>query len=238
MIRVNLVRRTIICTATTTALFLASMPFGFAQEAVRPEIAKPLQAANAMIKSANFKEALVKIREVDGAPNKTANETYFIESMRGRAASGAGEQDTIIKSFEAVVATGKAPAATQLKLLEALAGAAYRANDNAAAIKWATRYSLEGGSNPQIRTLLLQSYFRAGEYTNSVGGLLADIRADEQAGLTPPEQKLQLLANNYKRLNDTAMYTATVEKWRRNYPKTSRQPAVTPREPDGYFTSP
>lgn len=238
MIRVNLVRQTIFGTAFTAGLFLASTRFGIAQEAVRPEIAKPLQAASALMKSAKFKEALAKIREVDGAPNKTVNEIYFIESTRGSAASGAGEQDTIIKSFEAVIATGRAPAATQLKILEALAGASYRVKDNAGVLKWATRYSVEGGRNPQIRTLLLQSYFQTGDYTNSVGGLLADIQADEQAGRIPPEEKIQLLANNYNRLNDTTKFMAAVEKWRKYYPKTSRQPDVTRRQPDGYFTSP
>jgi hypothetical protein len=110
-----------------------------AQEAVRPEIGKPLQAAGALLKANKFKDALAKIREADVVSGKTANEIYLIESMRGSAASGAGDNDTIIKSFEAVVASGKAPAANQLKVIESLAGAHYRAKDFAAANKWATR---------------------------------------------------------------------------------------------------
>ena len=198
-----------------------TLPSAHAQEAVRPEIGKPLQAANALIKANKFKEALTKIREVDSVPNKTANETYLIESTRGSAASGAGENDTIIKSFEAVVASGKAPAATQLKLVEALAGAYYRAKDYPSTNKWATRYLREGGSNQQIRTLLIQSYFQAGDFANSAKESLADIQADEKAGRTPSEEKLQLLANSYLRQKNTNGYIATIEKLLNYYPKKS-----------------
>jgi hypothetical protein len=193
----------------------------YAQEAVRPEIGKPLQAAGALLKSNKFKEALAKIREADGVSGKTANEIYLIESMRGSAASGAGENDLIIKSFEAVIASGKAPAATQLKIIESLAGAHYRAKDFAAANKWASRYLREGGGNSQIRTLLIQSYFQAGDFTNSAKESLIDIQADEKAGRTPSEEKLQLLANSYLRQKNTNGYIATIEKLLNYYPKKS-----------------
>ena len=192
-----------------------------AQEAVRPEIGKPLQAASALLKSGKYKEALTKIREVDSVPNKTANETYLIESTRGSAASGAGDNDTIIRSFESVLASGKAPAATQLKLIEALAGAHYRARDYAATNKWASRYLREGGGNQQMRTLLIQSYFQSGDFANAAKESLLDIQADEKAGRTPSEEKLQLLANSYLRQKNTSGYIATIEKLLNYYPKKS-----------------
>ena len=174
-----------------------------------------------MLKSSKYKDALAKIREVDGVPNKTANETYLIESMRGSAATGVGDNETIIRSFESVVASGKAPAATQLKYIEALAGAHYRARDYAATNKWASRYLREGGGNSQMRTLLIQSYFQAGDFSNSAKESLIDIQADERAGRTPSEEKLQLLANSYLRQKNTTGYIATIEKLLNYYPKKS-----------------
>lgn len=207
--------------AFTVVVGSAAVSSAYAQEAVRPEIGKPLQAASALLKSNKFKDALAKIREVDSVPNKTANETYLIESMRGSAASGAGDNETIIKSFESVIASGKAPAATQLKLIEALAGAHYRARDYAATNKWATRYLREGGGNSQIRTLLIQSYFQSGDFANSAKESLIDIQADEKAGRTPSEEKLQLLANSYLRQKNSNGYIATIEKLLNYYPKKS-----------------
>ena len=207
--------------ALTVVVGSTALSPAYAQEGVRPEIGKPLQAASALLKSNKFKEALTKIREADGVPNKSANEVYLIESMRGSAASGANDNETIIKSFESVIASGKAPAATQLKLIEALAGAHYRARDFAAANKWASRYLREGGGNQQIRTLLIQSYFQAGDFTNSAKESLIDIQADEKAGRTPSEEKLQLLANSYLRQKNSNGYIATIEKLLNYYPKKS-----------------
>lgn len=198
-----------------------AMSSAYAQDAVRPEIGKPLQAASALLKSNRFKEALTKIHEVDGISGKTPNEIYLIESMRGSAASGAGDNDTTIKSFEAVVASGKAPAATQLKYVEALAGAYYRAKDYPGAIKWASRFVRDGGGGQQMRTLIIQSYFQSGDFANSAKESLADIQADEKAGRTPSEEKLQLLANSYLRQKNTSGYIATIEKLLNYYPKKS-----------------
>lgn len=207
--------------ALTMVAGAVTLPTAHAQDAVRPEIGKPLQAAGALLKSSKYRDALAKIREVDGVPNKTANETYLIESMRGSAATGVGDNDTIIRSFESVVASGKAPAATQLKYIEALAGAHYRARDYAATNKWASRYLREGGGNSQMRTLLIQSYFQAGDFSNSAKESLIDIQADERAGRTPSEEKLQLLANSYLRQKNTSGYIATIEKLLNYYPKKS-----------------
>ena len=214
---------TIVHAALAVTMVVASMGLStaYAQEAVRPEIGKPLQAANALIKSGKFKDALVKIREVDSVPNKTANETYLIEYTRGSAASSAGENDTTIKSFEAVIASGKAPPATQLKIIEALVGAHYRAKEYAATNKWASRYLRDGGTNQQIRTVLIQSYFQSGDFANSAKESLQDIQADEKAGRTPSEEKLQLLANSYLRQKNTNGYVATIEKLLNYYPKKS-----------------
>ncbi len=223
MARFDVLTRSVVRVSVAFTLVVGSIALSpvFAQDAVRPEIGKPLQAASALLKSNKFKEALAKIHEVDSVPNKTANETYLIESMRGSAASGAGDNDAIIRSFEAVLASGKAPAATQLKMIEALAGAYYRARDYAATNKWATRYLREGGGNSQIRTLLIQSYFQSGDFANSAKESLIDIQADEKAGRTPSEEKLQLLANSYLRQKNTNGYIATIEKLLNYYPKKS-----------------
>ncbi len=221
MARTGLLRGTFASVAFSVIVGTLALSAAYAQEAVRPEVGKPLQAASALMKANKFKDALAKIHEVDSVSGKTPNEIYLIESMRGSAASGVGDNDTIIKSFEAVIASGKAPASTQLKIIEALVGAHYRAKDYAATNKWATRYLREGGSNSQIRTLLIQSYFQAGDFANSAKESLIDIQADEKAGRTPSEEKLQLLANSYLRQKNTSGYIATIEKLLNYYPKKS-----------------
>src|ERR1700741_1782810 len=90
--------------AVGAALLVASLLTGgtaFAQT-LRPEIGKPLQAAQELIKAQRYKEALVKEREAEAAGARNAEETFLIERMRIAAASGAGEVDTAARSFEAI----------------------------------------------------------------------------------------------------------------------------------------
>ncbi|HEY9239486.1 MAG TPA: hypothetical protein VIP10_11655, partial [Burkholderiaceae bacterium] len=61
------------------------------QAGMRPEVGRPLQAAEALIKSGKYREALTKVREADAVGGKSASENLTIERMRLAAASGAGD---------------------------------------------------------------------------------------------------------------------------------------------------
>src|SRR5689334_8307995 len=91
-----------------------------AEETVRPELGKSLQAAQDLIKHQEFKEALAKIHVADGVGNKTPYENFIIERMRGAAAGGAGDPETAAKSFEAAIASGRLSPDEQLKMMEAV----------------------------------------------------------------------------------------------------------------------
>ena len=220
MARSGLLVRTLTLCSIAASAFLVALPAS-AQEGARPEVATPIKAAGDLLRANKFKEALAKLRDADNIPNKTPYEIYLIESTRGSAASGAGDNATAIRSFEAVLSSGKAPAATQLKMVEALASAYYRAQDYASSIKWGARYFREGGTNGQIRTLMIQAYFQSGDFANAAKESLIDIQADERAGRAPSEEKLQLLANSYLRQKNQNGYIATIEKLLNYYPSKS-----------------
>ena len=66
-----------------------------AQETLRPEIGKPLQAAQELLKEGKYKDALGKVREADAVSDRTPYENYILDRMRGSAAAGAGDDATI-----------------------------------------------------------------------------------------------------------------------------------------------
>jgi len=186
-----------------------------AQEAVKPDIAKNLKAANDLMRANKWKEALNKIRDADAVPNKTAAEQLVIERARGSAALGAGDYDTATRSFEHVMASGKLPAGEQARIAEALAGAEYRAGHYAKAVSWAR----QAGNSPAMRQLIMQASFQSGDYGSVAKQLQADIAAEEQAGRRPSDQDLQVLASAYQHLNNNAGFASTVEKLLAYYPK-------------------
>jgi hypothetical protein len=199
--------------------FLLGAAGAHAQEGLRPDVGKPLQAAQELVKAQKFKEALVKVREAEAVPNKNANESYLIERMRIAAASGAGDAETAAKSYEALKASGKLPAAEQLRMLESLTGAFYRAKDYAKTVTWGKRYLAEGGTNSQIRTLLIQSQYLSGDFAGATKELVAEVHADERAGRVPAEDRLKLLLNAAQRVNDNNSYVMAMERLVTHYPK-------------------
>src|SRR4051812_11729636 len=107
------------------ALVVSALAFGgaaSAQETLRPEVGRPLQAAQELIKSGRYREALAKVRDAEAAGARNANETYLIERMRLAAASGAGDADTAARSYEALSGSGRIPGPEKLRMIESIAG--------------------------------------------------------------------------------------------------------------------
>ncbi len=211
-------RKTLLSLCVVGALVSLTAPDAQAQS-LRPEIGNPLQAAATLLKAGKAKEALAKIRETDAVGGKTPKEIATIEGMRGSAASSAGDTETAMRSFEAVLNTG-AGGANQLVMIDALAKTAYQRKEWAAAAKWASRYFKEGGTSGSVRTVLVNAYFQSGDMANALKETLADIAAEERAG-RPSRDKLNMLANIYNRQKNSAGYVAVLEKLLANYPDKS-----------------
>ena len=190
-----------------------------AQEALRPEVGRPLQAAQELIKAQRFKEALAKVRDADAVSGKTANESFMVERMRIAAASGAGDVDTAARSFEVLSGSSRVPAADKIRMIESIAGGYYRARDYAKAMQWAQRYFRDGGTNAAIRTLLIQSQYLNGDFAGAAKELTAEVQAAERAGTAPAEDRLKLLLNAALKMNDNNSYVFAMEKLVTYYPK-------------------
>ncbi|PKU22514.1 tetratricopeptide repeat protein [Telmatospirillum siberiense] len=182
-----------------------------ADNTVRAEVGKPLQAAQELIKQQKYREALAKLREAEAVGDLTEFENGVIEQLRGAAAAGSGDYRTAAKSYEAVLAAGRPPA-EPLKLIQAIAGFYYQAKDYPKAASWVNRYVSEGGSDPQTRALLAQSYYLAGDYTAAGKTLREQIKEEEGAHRPVTEAQLQLLLSTGVKGNDEATTVAALEK--------------------------
>jgi hypothetical protein len=188
-----------------------------AQGGLRPEIGKPLQAAQDLVKAGKYREALAKVRELDAVGGKTAAETNTIERMRLAAASGAGDADTAAKAFEAVSASVAGP--DKLRMIESIAGTYYRSKEHAKAMQWYQRYFREGGTSGANRTLLIQTQYLSGDFAGASKELMAEIQAAEKNGTAPAEERINLLMNAAVRQKDIAGETFALERLVSYYPK-------------------
>ena len=201
------------------AALLLMAGFAFAQESVRPEIGRPLQAAQELMKAGKFKDALGKVIEADAVPNRTAYESFILDRMRGSAAARAGDEATAVKSFAAALASGRLQSAEQLPMIEALAAAAYQSKDYAKAIEWADRYLRQGGSSAQVRSLRTSAHYLSGDYAGVVKDMQQQVDSVEKSVPVVDENTLRMLAASYAKLGDDAGYALALEKLLVHHPK-------------------
>jgi len=105
---------------------------GQAADAVRPELGKPLQAVQDLLKAGKGQDALTRLREVETvapAASRSPYESYIIERLRGAAATLSGDAELAARAFDAVLASGRLPAGERTKVIEAVAGNFYRARN-------------------------------------------------------------------------------------------------------------
>ena len=187
-----------------------------AQGGLRPEVGRPLQAAQEMIKSGRYREALAKVRDAEAVGGKTAAETTMIERMRLAAASGAGDADTAARAFDAL---GGSAGPDRLRMIESIAGSYYRAKEYAKAQQWYARYFKEGGTNGANRTLMMQTQYLSGDRAGVTRELTSEIQAAERNGATPPEDRINLLMNAAVKQKDVNAETFALERLVTYYPK-------------------
>lgn len=212
VLRQTVLRRSL---AVCFAAFVAGSASLAHAQAMRPEVGKPLQQAGDALKAKRYADAAAKVREADNAPGKTAAEQGVIDRMKAAVASASGDTAGMV----AVINGGKLPPAEQLRMVQSVAGAYYTQRDYANAATWTQRYFKEGGTDGQMRAILLQSYYLGGDCANVSRTLQGSMQADESAGRAPPEEQLQMLASCYQKSKDTNGYVGAIEKLATYYPK-------------------
>lgn len=208
----------VLLAAAATAFAQSPTP-GAAQDALRPEVATPARAAIEALKAGRFAEALDKVAEAEKVANRTPYENFVLDQVRGGAAAGAGDIATAVKSYEAALATNRLPPAEAQNIMEGLVGTANRAKDWERVVTWSRRYLEAGGSNVQVRRMLVNALYQRNDFAGAAKEVGTLIDADEKAGQRPGEDLLRLLASSQLKQNDEAGYTATLDRLLRWHPK-------------------
>lgn len=190
-----------------------------AQESVRPEVGKPLQAAQELMRSGKHREALARLREAEAVGNRTPYEGYLIERLRGSAAAGVGDDAAALAAFDAVLASGRLQGAEKLSILEAMAGTAFRKKDYKRALGYIEQHAAEGGSSASLERLRLNAFYLSGNYAGVVSVLKKEVQAAEQPAPQVDETLLRMLAASQAQLKDDEGYLDTLGKLLRHHPK-------------------
>lgn len=175
-------------------------------DALRPDVAKPLAAAQELYRAHKYRDALGKIAQAAAVPNRTPYETYMVEEMRGAAAMAAGDSGTAAQAYETVLNSGRLSGEDEQRTTAALAGIYFQQKNYPLAIRTAQRYLKAGGADPEMRTLLTQSYYLSNDCAPVVSQLKASTDAQANGGHAPDEGQLQMLATCAQKVKDGSAY--------------------------------
>lgn len=203
------------------AALLLSTTGSFAADTLRPEVGKPLQAAQTALKAKQYREALSQVDEASKVSGLTPYESYIVQRMRAAAATGAGDEKTAIKAYEAVLASPQMPAGEKLQTYDTIAKIAYAGKDYSKAADYIRKYQAAGGNSAQTLGLLPQTLYLANDLSGAQQALNAQLTQMERAGQKPTETQLQMLASIAVKQKNTAAYTDSLEKLVTYYPKSS-----------------
>jgi outer membrane protein assembly factor BamD (BamD/ComL family) len=234
------VRRAAAAAALGGAMLLGMLPgVAYSADALRPEVAKPLNDAQNLYRAHNYRGALDKVAQAAAVPGKTAYETRVIEEMQGAAAIAGGNSAAAVQAYEALLSSAQLDAQGVQQFSAALAGIYFQQKNYASAIRTAQRYGKAGGTDPQMRELLLQSYFLSGDCGNVVTTLKPGVDAALKAGHAPAESQLQILAECGQKTKDAAAQSEALAALVAYYPAPAYQERLfdTVRSKPGYFTS-
>ncbi|MEN9867781.1 MAG: hypothetical protein RL748_3371 [Pseudomonadota bacterium] len=213
---------------TRIALMIAALglPFGMAhaadekkvEETARTEVGKPLNVVGDLIKEKKYAEAMAKVAIAENVKDRTPYENYIIERTRAAIASAAGDVDSLIKSTEVLLNSGRLDKNEQPLFMKNLIASYYNKKNFAKVVEWIERLFKDGHKDDQMHGLLIQAYYLNNDYANAMRLLQADIAALEKDGKKPEEDQINLMRNCAAKLKDKQVYDLALEKLVVHYP--------------------
>lgn len=229
--------RALIQAVAVAAVLWTALPT-HAQVALRAEVAKPLQAAQELIKSGNPSGALAQAAATRNIANLTELERATVERVAATAALHAKDNASAIEALGYLSIDASLLPAERLTFQEILIGLQRAQGDLAGLARTARLYLDQGGSKTGTRALYLQALSaqkRHADIVDYIQPLLAD---DRGAALTEPEVTALALARQalgqdagyydaLKRL--VAIAPANQDYWREFLVQLREQPGFDPR---------
>lgn len=178
-----------------------------AQVNMRPEVSKPLQAAQEAIQAKQPEVALQKIQEARSTTQLTEPEKMYLERLSVVAAMNAQKFDIASSSLEYLLQSKDLSPTDRATLTETMVSVSQRNKDQAKVVQWARRYAQEGGKNQRVHIMKVQAL--------ALQGLHKDVlqemnEAYKVSGYQAEEAELRIYAFSQKQLKDDAGYVSSL----------------------------
>lgn len=202
--------------ALTGPLALAAQPAAPKTSAALSEL---FVAAKAACDARRHADCIAKSREILASPRRSADDTYAANAFIMRAAQAQNDAATMVAAMEGMLDSGfnAGPAGTN-ELRRALCSAHFRLKNYEQAIRHGTELIRSGAAGEDVYTIVGQSYYQTGKYSESIRLFNNLVENDEKARRKPDRNQLNLLYSAYDKSGNANAAQATLEKLVRHYP--------------------
>lgn len=189
-------------------------------DTVRPDLFKLLDSAQIkpLMDAKNYTEVQNRVAQAEAFPDKTPYETYVLNRLKLSLATATNNDQASIAALEAILASGKLPAADKPQFTQALAGMYYNAKNYPKAIEWFKRFQEENPNSDAATAPLIRSYYLSNDFAGAMKLLRPQLEAAAKAGKTPSNEDLRLYASAANRVKDDAAYLYGLEQLITYYP--------------------
>ena len=178
-----------------------------AQVNMRPEVSKPLQAAQEAIQAKQPDVALQKIQEARATHQLTEPEKMYLERLSVVAAMNAQKFDVASSSLEYLLQNKELSASDRATLTETMVSVSQRNKDHTKVVQWARRYAQDGGKNQRVHIMKVQALALQGLHKDVVQEMQEAYKAESYQA---EESELRIYAFSQKQLKDDAGYASTL----------------------------
>ena len=182
---------------------------------VSAKLAKPLKAAQDAITAKNYDEALAKIREAQGMPEKTADDSYIINTLMLKIYAGKNDMASAIPILEQMTQAKYTTAEQRKTWLKAIAQYDYQQKDYTKALDYADQAVKAGANDLDTLGLVAKSQYQSGKYKDAAATMNEIVGKQEK----PDEDSLKLLWQFNEKAGDKPGAAKAVDKLVAYYPK-------------------
>ena len=189
------------------------------EKKVSKAASKPLKAAKDAADAKKFPEALEKLKEAEGLPEKTPYDVHVINELYGFVYVRTQQYPEAAKALEAGLSDGFLEEAEVQNRLKALAQVNYQIKNYDKAIEFGNRVIKAGLGDDDMITLVSQAYYIKGDYKGTIKFVDDYNEGVIKAGKTPKEQALNLVLSSCLKQDDNECATRALERMVAYYPK-------------------
>lgn len=183
-----------------------------AEQAIGAAVGKPLKEAQDLANAGKYQAALKKVQEASGISGKTAYESFVVDDFLLFLNVKLKDYAAAAEAGEAALATGEVPAKDRPQRLKTLAQLNYSVKSYGKAVAFALAFQKEAGTDPELRKLVVQSFYLQGDYVKAQAEAKSLVATVQAAGAKPDETVLQLwLSSAFKKSDKGGQREALTE---------------------------